>query len=79
MKAREVREKLRGKIDPDLLVTLEAFAIQLGNLEKMMAEAVSMCQMTAEIAEGFNAVADGMKKKLTQLESMQMGEGSTKQ
>lgn len=70
MKAREIREKLQGKIDPALLQTLEAMAIQVGQTEKVITELTGLVQMCVMSCESFNMVADGMKAKLQALEGM---------
>ena len=70
MKAREIREKLQGKIDPVLLQTLEAQALEIGEIKKVIVTLTSMVNLTVETAEAFNMVAEGMKKKMTELEGL---------
>ncbi len=70
MKAREIREKLQGKVDPLILQTLEAQAIEIGEIKKVIVTLTSMVNMTVETAESFNMIAEGMKKKMAELEGL---------
>ncbi len=70
LKAREIREKLQGKIDPVLLQTLETMAIEQGQMQKVITEMTGVVQQCVMACEGFNMISEGMKKKLEEIDKM---------
>jgi len=67
MKDREVREALRGKVDPVLLSTLETLAEEMTEMKKVMVETVSLLNMTVDGMEAFEKIATNMKHKIETL------------
>lgn len=71
LRAREIREKLRGKVEPVVLHTLEAMAETQHQHEKHLVEMASMLQQCVLACEGFNIIAENMKNRLEQFQRNQ--------
>lgn len=64
LRARDVRFKLQGKIEPELLKVLEELAEQQHNLAKNQGNIVMLVDQMADITKNFVGVADNMKKAM---------------
>lgn len=62
LRARDIRDKLRGKVDPAVSNTLEVLAEQQHQLDKGLAEVVMLVNQMADITTNFVGVAEQMKK-----------------
>lgn len=67
MRARDVRAALKGKVDPDLLLTLEALAeVQFQHTKEMSVMASAISQM-ADIIAQFATVSENMKSTIVEM------------
>lgn len=64
LRARDIRDKLKGKVDPAVVQTLEILAEQQHHLDKGFAEIVLLVNQMADILPGMVAVAEQMKKTI---------------
>ena len=62
LKARDVRERLKGRVDPQVSFCLEALAEQQHTMIKSIMEISQMVDKMADIIQGFVSVAENMKR-----------------
>lgn len=62
LKARDVRERLKGRVDPQVSFVLEALAEQQHTMIKSIMEISQMVDKMADIIGNFVQVADNMKR-----------------
>jgi len=69
--AREVRERLRGRVDPEVLYVLEALAEDNSKFKQQLIQfAQDMDQMT-NILQSFMQIGERMKSTVEKLEGME--------
>lgn len=64
LKARDVRFKLKGRVDPILLEVLETLAEQQNQLAKNQGSTAMLVDQMADITTNFVGVAEQMKKTI---------------
>jgi uncharacterized membrane-anchored protein YhcB (DUF1043 family) len=64
VRARDVRYKLQGKIEPELLKVLEELAEQQHNLAKNQGTLAMLVDQMADITKNYVGVAEQMKKTI---------------
>ena len=75
MRGRDVREQLRGKIDPDTLAVLERIA-EINHINmNAIAELATHMDQIVDLVQKFSDIAGNMKDRTDQM-ARAMGEGS---
>lgn len=62
LRARDVRDKLKGHVDPVVSQTIEVLAEQQHQFDKGLGEVVMLVNQMADIIPGLLAVAENVKK-----------------
>lgn len=75
IKAREVREKLTGKVDPVLLHTLEAIVEQMMMQREQLMEQAVILDKCLDIINNTHMVMDNMKSTVDKMKSKELAEG----
>ena len=69
--AREVRERLRGRVDPQLLYVLEALAEDNSKFKQQLIQFAQDLDQMSNIMHNFLQVAERMKSSVENLENME--------
>lgn len=62
LRARDIRDRLKGVVDPRVVQTLETLAEQQHQLDKGLAEVAMLVNQMSDITTNFVAVAEQMRK-----------------
>ena len=71
MKAREVRERLKGRVDPEVSICIEALAERIGGLQKQIMDMALMQDEMTNIVSNFASVAENMKSTVDAMRNIQ--------
>ncbi len=71
MKAREVRERLKGRIDPEALHVIEALAEQQSVFRQQLLELAMQLDSMVNIIAQFTVVAENMKNTVDSMKGVQ--------
>jgi hypothetical protein len=74
MKAREVRERLKGRVDPEVSICMEALAEKIGGLQKQIMDMALAQDEMINIISNFASVAENMKNTVDTMKNIQ-GDG----
>lgn len=69
--AREVRERLKGKIDPQVMYVLEALAEDNSKFKQQLVQMAQDLDKMTDILQSVVGVAENMKSTVEKLESME--------
>ena len=75
MKAREVRERLQGKVDPKVLYVLEALAEQQSVIREQLLQLATMFTAIQDLIANNITIAGNMKDALDMMRSTDPGDG----
>jgi hypothetical protein len=64
LRARDIRDKLKGKVDLAVIQTLEVLAEQQHQLDKALGDIVLLTNQMADITSSYVSVAENMKKTI---------------
>lgn len=79
LRARDVRDRLKGRVDPEVSKCLETLAEQQRHLWKSMTEVVAMVDQMSSITANFVQVAENMKKVVDANKPPEDGQGGLTQ
>ena len=71
MKAREVRERLKGRVDPEVSLCMEALAERIVGLQKQLMDMAMMQDEMTNIMSNFASVAQNMKSTVDAMKNIQ--------
>ena len=71
MKGREIRERLQGKVDPDVLHTLCALGEEMSHMRQGIIELERHVNQLTTIVTNFVVVAEHMKKTIKVMQGAQ--------
>ena len=71
MKAREVRERLKGRVDPEVSLCMEALAERIVGLQKQLMDMAMMQDEMTNIMSNFASVAENMKSTVDAMKNIQ--------
>lgn len=70
LRARDVRERLKGKCDPQIMYCIEALAEQQSAIRHEMVTMAKMLSQMADIVSNFTRVAENMKNTVETLKGV---------
>ncbi len=76
MKAREVRERLKGRVDPEVSLCMEALAERIVGLQKQLMDMAMMQDEMTNIMSNFASVAQNMKSTVDAMKNIQGDESN---
>ena len=76
MKAREVRERLKGRVDPEVSLCMEALAERIVGLQKQLMDMAMMQDEMTNIMSNFASVAQNMKSTVDAIKNIQGDESN---
>ena len=71
MKAREGRERLKGRVDPEVSLCMEALAERIVGLQKQLMDMAMMQDEMTNIMSNFASVAENMKSTVDAMKNIQ--------
>jgi len=75
LKAREVRERCQGRVDPQVLQCIEALAEQQSVIREQLLVVAQMYDRVIDMVASMVTVADNMKGALDQMQVRDPGDG----
>jgi hypothetical protein len=69
--AREVRERLRGRVDPNLLYVLEALAEDNSKFKQQLIQMAQDLDTMTQILQQITQISDNLKNTVDKIESME--------
>ena len=76
MKAREVRERLKGRVDTEVSLCMEALAERIVGLQKQLMDMAMMQDEMTNIMSNFASVAQNMKSTVDAMKNIQGDESN---
>ena len=76
MKAREVRERLKGRVDPEVSLCMEALAERIVGRQKHLMDMAMMQDEMTNIMSNFASVAQNMKSTVDAMKNIQGDESN---
>jgi len=67
MRAREVRERLKGRIDPEVSYVIEALAEQMSVYDQALTSLAEMQNKMIDLIANFSVIGENMKEVLNKI------------